>query len=1108
MSRRVLAGCAVVLAACVAALANHPPNAPTIIEPSFDGEVINSQDLHMETAPFSDPDPGDTLFCSDWEIWTVGPPSELIWTAYCRTGTLAVHIHLGDGTFQGSHAGRTSLLPTTNYFVRTRQRDSSNDPLTEWSPYSVRYFSTAPLSTVFPLELQDIVVSPLPAIADTTGTPFILPGGTSPSSITLDGPTGAQLLVLRGVDGSSNQVINPPPLTDHADLRVTIASGGANLFMPDANLTFTDDHGVDHTVYLAGVNLQPNQSIVYWVSTNGGTYVGSASQTQPDFSTLARGAPVPWQINEPGFKMEVFATGFQLPVDIAFIRNPGFHPTDPLFYVTELYGTIKVVRRNGTVGVYASNLLNYDPGGAFPGSGEQGLTGIAVEPISKDIYASMLYDSGNANHDTYPKVVRFHSTDGGQTAATQTTVLNMVGEVQGPSHQISNLSFAYGGRLFVHVGDGNIITTAEDMNSFQGKILRVNLDGTAPSDNPFYDAAHPASARSYIYCYGLRNPFGGAWRDVDGAHYEVEVGPTLDRFAKIVAGRDYHWAGSDADMTNFAIYNWNDAVPVNLAFIQASTGNGSAFPASKQGHAFVTESGSTYASGFGKLISEWVLDSAGNLAQGPIDFADYSGSGKATCIGLASGPDGLYFTDLYKDSGNLATDVGANVLRIRWVGIADYSASVRVGFPPLAVQFTDASDVPTPSAWLWSFGDGSSSNQQNPLHTYASEGAYDVRLSVTGAGGVAAVQRTAYITVSQTPAIAVIGGNAIPSGPDHALADHLRSFGFNVEEYDDLPTNRPSASDMSSDFHAAVVLASANAANIGGEFRSASVPLMFTQSSLLTLADEPLTSSGASVSGITRVTITNNSHTITDGLSLADLTVFQPGAAMTVGRGTLSPGATVLATRFGASADYALVAADRGAILAGGYTAPSRRVFMFLGNGSYTNATASAIDLFDRSLCWAMNGNTMVATQPVATAVNEGSSTQLSVAIGGAGPFTYQWRRAGANLVNIGHFSGTTMQTLTISPASVADMGPYDCVISGPCGSVTTQSAMLTVHGCYANCDGSTAPPIINIADYTCFLQKFMAGDPYANCDGSSTPPTLTILDFLCFQARVAAGCP
>jgi hypothetical protein len=61
---------------------------------------------------------------------------------------------------------------------------------------------------------------------------------------------------------------------------------------------------------------------------------------------------------------------------------------------------------------------------------------------------------------------------------------------------------------------------------------------------------------------------------------------------------------------------------------------------------------------------------------------------------------------------------------------------------------------------------------------------------------------------------------------------------------------------------------------------------------------------------------------------------------------------------------------------------------------------------------------------------------------------------------------------------------------------------------CYANCDASTAVPALNVADFTCFLQKFASADPYANCDGSTSPPTLNVADFTCFLQKFAAGCP
>jgi hypothetical protein len=121
-----------------------------------------------------------------------------------------------------------------------------------------------------------------------------------------------------------------------------------------------------------------------------------------------------------------------------------------------------------------------------------------------------------------------------------------------------------------------------------------------------------------------------------------------------------------------ALYNWQAATaPVNVTFVQPETFRGSQFPADMQDHAFVSESGPTYAQGpqsNGKRITEFVIDTAGVLIDGPDALIEYVGMGHASVVGLAAGPDGLYFTDLYEDSGaNGATAVGAKIYRVRYV---------------------------------------------------------------------------------------------------------------------------------------------------------------------------------------------------------------------------------------------------------------------------------------------------------------------------------------------------------------------------------------------------------------------------------------------------------
>jgi glucose/arabinose dehydrogenase len=504
------------------------PAAPVIHEPTAEGVVVNAADVHMEIAAVTDPDPGDTHVCTDWEIWTVAP-SERVWITACIGGAEKLHTHLGDGRFERSHSGLRQLRPLTQYRLRVRVKDGSGDPASEWSAWSERGFSTAP---------------------------------------------------------------ERPPLP---------------------------------------------------------------------------GAPE-WIVSEPNFLVERVVGGLKLPVNIAFVPHPGAAPGDPLFYVTELYGTVKVVTNSLAVRDYAAGLLNYDPGGAFPGSGEQGLAGIVVEPATGDLFVGLLRDSGGPH---FPRVLRLHSNDGGLTAATQTVVLDMPGEPQGQSHQISNLSIGPDGKLYVHMGDGFDASTGRNLASFRGKILRLELDGRPAADNPFHDARDGINARDHVWAYGLRNPFGGVWRPSTGVHYQVENGPSVDRLAAVTAGMNFGYDGTDQSMSIHALYNWSPAhAPVNIAFIDHELFHGSNFPASKLDHAFVSESGATYGNGpqdRGKRITELAFRADGSVAGPPTTLVEYNGTGRSTVAGLASGPDGLYFTSLYEDGGAGGPAArGAGVYRLRY----------------------------------------------------------------------------------------------------------------------------------------------------------------------------------------------------------------------------------------------------------------------------------------------------------------------------------------------------------------------------------------------------------------------------------------------------------
>jgi hypothetical protein len=102
-------------------------------------------------------------------------------------------------------------------------------------------------------------------------------------------------------------------------------------------------------------------------------------------------------------------------------------------------------------------------------------------------------------------------------------------------------------------------------------------------------------------------------------------------------------------------------------------------------------------------------------------------------------------------------------------------------------------------------------------------------------------------------------------------------------------------------------------------------------------------------------------------------------------------------------------------------------------------------------------------------------------------------------------------QGAATDPSSAGGNSADYLLTTGAAVFTNNARASFTVSGgpapCYANCDASTTAPVLNVLDFSCFLNAFAAGQSYANCDNSTTPPVLNVLDFSCFLNQFAAGC-
>ena len=229
-------------------------------------------------------------------------------------------------------------------------------------------------------------------------------------------------------------------------------------------------------------------------------------------------------------------------------------------------GDILVAERSGGLRIVRAGVLDPEPISGMPEvhngfGGRLGLWDVAVHPqFAENRLVYFTYLKPDPSEDVPEDVAVFQGVAGTQVLArgrfdganTLTDVEDIfVSDAVVSGFSVARLVFASDGKIFMSIGmplrdeahgGSNRIGTAEqsqDPGSHAGKILRLNDDGTAPSDNPF--AGDPAY-RPEIYALGFRDPLGLIVHPETGELWEVEHGPQGGDELNIVRpGRNYGW---------------------------------------------------------------------------------------------------------------------------------------------------------------------------------------------------------------------------------------------------------------------------------------------------------------------------------------------------------------------------------------------------------------------------------------------------------------------------------------------------------------------------------------------------------------------------------------
>jgi glucose/arabinose dehydrogenase len=247
--------------------------------------------------------------------------------------------------------------------------------------------------------------------------------------------------------------------------------------------------------------------------------------------------------SKPQAETTVLAENLNTPWAIDFL------PNNTMIF-TERNGNVSILENNGTIEQVGNISVSQ--------VSESGLLGIAVDPdFNQNRYVYIYYThDGGIN-----RISRFKLNE--NMTNEQILLDNIPG---GAIHNGGRLKFGPDGKLYATTGDAGNSNLAQNINSTGGKILRLNPDGSVPSDNPY---------GNHVYSYGSRDPQGIAWNPSNGVLYESEHGANRnDEINIITKGGNYGWPIVEGDKNDtgyispLRVYTDFTLAPSGIGFYQ------------------------------------------------------------------------------------------------------------------------------------------------------------------------------------------------------------------------------------------------------------------------------------------------------------------------------------------------------------------------------------------------------------------------------------------------------------------------------------------------------------------------------------------------------------